>query len=256
VAVLAAVTSGMLAVLLVRSRRLLGAMLLFVVVGIDLAVWWKTNSLTSAASFMAAAAIVAVFSLFLPGAGVVGRRRVGMATCVLSVIAIMTALASWTRVTGGLDRTTTLSGRTVIWDVVIDFVGQRPVLGWGFMAIWTEQPILDALTLRGAAVYEAHSGYLEVLLGAGLLGFAALSAAIGVTIWRAARTFFRCPDLLGLYALMLTAFVLIVNLGETYVGANLAPWILLAVLAGQVSTGKSTSMAPQRDRTRTDVSRG
>jgi len=256
VAVLAAATSGMIAGLLVRSRRPLGALLLFIVVGIDLTVWWKTGSLTPAGSVLAAGAVVVVFALFLPGAGAAGRRRIGVAACVVSAIAVTIALASWTRVTGGLGRSTTLSGRTVIWDVVIDFVGQRPVQGWGFMAIWTEQPILEALTIRGGVVYEAHSGYLEVLLGAGLLGLVTLLAAIGTTIWRAARTFLRCPDLLGLYALTLSVFVVIVNLGETYVGANLLPWILLAVVAGQVSTGKSTSTAPQGDRSRTDVSRG
>ena len=255
VAVLAAATSGMIAGLLVRSRHLPGALLLFIVVGVDLAVWWKTGSLTPAGSVLAAGAIVLVFALLLQGAGA-ARRRIGIAACVVGTIAVLAALASWTRIARGLGRSTTLSGRTVIWDVVIDFVGQRPVQGWGFMAIWTEQPILEALALRGGAVYEAHSGYLEVLLGAGLLGIVALLAAIGVTIWRAACSFWRCPDLLGLYALVLSAFVLIVNLGETYVGANLLPWILLAVVAGQVSTGKSTSTAPRRDRTRTDVSRG
>ena len=237
VAVLAAVTSGMLAVLLLRSRQLLGAMFLFTVAGVDLAVWWKTDSLTPAGSFIAAALMVGVFALFLPGAGAARRRRIGRATAVVSALTFTTLVVAWTRIAGELNRSTNLSGRTVIWDVVTDFVNQRPVQGWGFMAIWSQESIFKALWLREHVVFEAHSGYFEVLVGVGIMGLVALLAVIGVTIWRTGRRCFQNPDLLAFYALVLSVFVVIINTGESYVGANLLPWTLFAVVAGQVSVG-------------------
>ena len=207
VAVLAAATSAMLAVNLVRRGRPVGGVLLSAAAIGDLAIWWRTDSLTPAAALLGAAMVVGLFALLVPGRAAAARRLAGGVICVALVVLTVTFVAAWTRVTGELHRTTTLSGRTIIWDVVSDFVGQRPVQGWGFMAVWTQQSMFEALWYRGHVVYEAHSGYLEVLIGAGLLGFVALLGAIGVTLWRAGQRCVQRRDPLALYALTLSVYV-------------------------------------------------
>jgi hypothetical protein len=47
------------------------------------------------------------------------------------------------------------------------------------------------------------------------------------------------------FAVWLVAYVVLVNLGETYVGANLLPWTVMTVVAGQsLRASKGTETKP------------
>jgi exopolysaccharide production protein ExoQ len=80
-------------------------------------------------------------------------------------------------------RDMTLTGRTDIWLIVLDAVGQRPLLGFGYAAATDFiRPIL--LAEIGSAAVDAHSGYLDALLGTGIAGLAALLFGISSVIVR------------------------------------------------------------------------
>lgn len=64
-----------------------------------------------------------------------------------------------------LGRSETLTGRTEIWATLRPFVERRPILGYGFGGFWT-QTTQDVVY----GVNEAHSGYLNVTLGLGVVG--------------------------------------------------------------------------------------
>lgn len=73
----------------------------------------------------------------------------------------------------------TLTGRTELWRVLLQYVAERPLLGYGYGGFWTP-PRLVALTQHeGWALGSAHSQYIEVLLQVGVFGLAAF-CAIGV----------------------------------------------------------------------------
>jgi len=71
-----------------------------------------------------------------------------------------------------IGKDSTLSGRTGIWDYVIPFIYQRPVLGYGYSAFFSPQnPAALAIANKMYwYVPEAHNGILEILLGVGLVG--------------------------------------------------------------------------------------
>ncbi len=80
---------------------------------------------------------------------------------------------------------------------------------------------------------ESHSGFLEVLLGAGIVGLLLLLAIMGLAAWRSGVVAWRRPEPLVVWSFALVVYVIAVNAGETYVGANLLPWILLCIVLGQ-----------------------
>lgn len=63
-----------------------------------------------------------------------------------------------------LGRDATLTGRTGIWAGLLPSVEGQPILGCGFGGFWTP------LTLEIHEEKEAHNGYLDVLLGLGIVG--------------------------------------------------------------------------------------
>ena len=73
-----------------------------------------------------------------------------------------------------LDKDPTLTGRTDLWPYVIDYIYQRPVLGWGFAAFWMpSNPFFaETCSIVGFCVNEAHNGVLHLLLDVGVVGTA------------------------------------------------------------------------------------
>lgn len=96
----------------------------------------------------------------------------------LLVILGVSALASTAFMVFGADlvavvgRDATLTGRTEIWPIVLDAVWQKPLLGFGYYAATIDfmGPILDA----SLGIRYSHNGYLDVLLGTGIVGFVSL----------------------------------------------------------------------------------
>ena len=78
-------------------------------------------------------------------------------------------------IAGSLGRDITLTGRTEIWNSVLD-LKTNPLIGTGFASVW--------LTPGGAQLAEelkiphAHNGYLETYLNSGLIGISLLLAII------------------------------------------------------------------------------
>lgn len=91
-----------------------------------------------------------------------------------------------------LGKEETLTGRTEIWASVDRAIAQRPWLGHGFAAFWLQgltPAELIWLDLQWPAP-DSHSGWREVVLQLGWVGFAALATTAALTmavaLWRLA----------------------------------------------------------------------
>jgi O-antigen ligase len=92
----------------------------------------------------------------------------------------------------GKDRT--LTGRTIIWEIAAEQIGQAPFLGVGFDAFW-QAPLYESERFRilnaGATSPSLHNFLLEILVGTGALGLCAALVHIGysarrnIRLWRA-----------------------------------------------------------------------
>src|SRR5690606_5697855 len=70
-------------------------------------------------------------------------------------------------------RTETLSGRTVIWAEVWPFILQRPWLGWGQNAFWSDATRFFGNSFWVGSRNHSHNAYIEVLIDLGVTGLAA-----------------------------------------------------------------------------------
>ena len=79
-------------------------------------------------------------------------------------------------------RDATFSGRTDIWRIVLEAIGQKPLFGYGYYAATVDfiRPLLVGAI--GQAAVDAHNGYLDVMLGTGIVGLALLLFCISLVI--------------------------------------------------------------------------
>ncbi len=73
---------------------------------------------------------------------------------------------------GLLQKDTTLTGRTELWDLLITAIKNRPLLGYGFDTFWQGLHGDSLSIIRGVGwlVPTAHNGYLELLISLGIVG--------------------------------------------------------------------------------------
>jgi O-antigen ligase len=86
-----------------------------------------------------------------------------------------TLLSPITSLTG---KDTTLSGRTIIWDIIKQHIAYAPYLGTGYGAYWTgpfpSSPSYVFVPVMYFYPTEAHNGYLDIVNDLGMVGLACL----------------------------------------------------------------------------------
>jgi exopolysaccharide production protein ExoQ len=116
-----------------------------------------------------------------------------------------------------LGRTSSLTGRIPLWQMVMREIAGRPFLGYGFTAFWHSwegERVSDAVAWE-AAVPNAHNGFLELWLGLGIIGL----AIVVIGLWRNFRFAVRAArnhrEIDQAWPLLLIAFTVCYNLTET-----------------------------------------
>jgi exopolysaccharide production protein ExoQ len=131
---------------------------------------------------------------------------------------------------------TTFTGRTLIWDFLLQEIESRPLLGWGYQSFWLV-PNSPAFQAPGwvSLMPEGHNGYMDVTVELGYVGLACLIMFIMTALHAAGRLANRDPARAWLM-LSLIIFVIAHNLLETswMRGYNLV-WMVFLVTVGQVA---------------------
>lgn len=162
----------------------------------------------------------------------VGAFAVGLVTGYLALIAQW----NWNVILQWLDRSSRLSGRTLMWLVVGYYVRIKPWIGWGFEAIWAHPPtIAVAQTAYGKFPYSSHSGYLEVLISTGWIGFGLFMAFVAMALWRAFRFAWEGRTGAVLWPLVFIVFALVSNVSESLFVSGEASWALTVAAAVAVA---------------------
>jgi len=124
-----------------------------------------------------------------------------------------------------------ISGRSQLWEDLMPFIADRPLIGYGYDSFWTPDHLVQIGEDNWGAP-DAHNGYINLTLGVGLIGAAAyvlvLFSGFGRAWARSLKT--RSVE----YAFACGAIVVsAINTG--FVSTQLAPalyaFITLAVLA-------------------------
>lgn len=231
-----------------RSRgRWPMVVVLAVAVAADLWLISGTESLTPLAALLfalVAAAAASVGRRFV-GPGRRGERSattvaalVGVGVVVVAVVAFLTR-NSWLDSFG---RSSTLTGRTEIWEVAFDWWGDQPLRGHGYLGAWADpQFALDQLEARGEVLGSTHNSFIELVLGTGVVGFV-LAVVLVASLWTfAGRRALTGRKAAASWPLAVLVFVIVENLAETlWVGGQLA-----VVLVGVLIVTSTATDAPK-----------
>lgn len=125
-------------------------------------------------------------------------------------------------------RSSSLSGRIPLWQHVLQQIGERPILGYGFSAFWNTwqgERVSDAVNWENA-VPHAHNGFLEVWLGLGIVGLGLLLLNLSRNSFLAIRIARRHREIEYSWPLFLIIFTVLYNLTEnSFLVVNTTTWI-------------------------------
>ena len=198
--------------------------------GLAIAIGYRTDSITPLIA-VGLSVLTGTFAVLWIRASAERQRQLRYLPA-LAAVAALTAFLFRDTVTSWFGRSPSMTGRTGVWYDIVDAWSRRPVQGFGFMAAWFDEGLRAALRTRGRNLWEAHNGYLEVLVGGGLVAVVALIAVI----WFVIRALRRSVAARSPYAPWFAAavmYVAVVNLGETNIGANRVPWMILVAVSIQ-----------------------
>lgn len=180
--------------------------------------------------------------LYGSGAGVyVLWRRHRLAAMVLltngSLVLLGGVLFLWTEPSlalSAIGKDATLTGRTTLWDVVFTLIKEKPLLGWGYHAMWVlnDPTTLYADKLTGNwGVTSSHNAFLEITLQLGLAGMSVMALILGVGLWRGIRCCREGIVPLGWFSLIFIAGALLAAGTVETLGQNqVIEWVVFNVL--------------------------
>jgi exopolysaccharide production protein ExoQ len=95
----------------------------------------------------------------------------------------------------------TFTGRTQIWAFVLDYIKQRPILGYGYQGFWgiPDSPKFRAELPFIASMAHGHNGFLDTILTEGVVGFALYLIIVGKVIRRCGMIAGRSASLAWFY---------------------------------------------------------
>jgi O-antigen ligase len=148
-------------------------------------------------------------------------QYLGIAVAIVVVIVATIAVIYWAYPRLVLPDPT-LTGRTQLWTIILGLIWDRPLLGWGYSAMWLPN---DDLTLAisdaiGWTPPQAHNAFLEVTLGLGIVGLAIVILFVAVSVWRAVRCLLAGRYKLGIYSLVYFLAINISGITESTLAQN------------------------------------
>jgi len=79
----------------------------------------------------------------------------------------------------------TLTGRIPLWENLLHFVAERPILGYGYNSFWITDRVLLVLRKTGFLLANSHNSYIEIMLSVGIPGLALFIISQVVAVKRA-----------------------------------------------------------------------
>ena len=154
-----------------------------------------------------------------------------------------------------IGRDLSLTGRTDIWEVLLQLISERPLLGYGYGAFWGEQngPAYQVWLATEWLVPTAHNGILEVVLALGWIGGGLMIIDFLMNLYRSASTVSSRPT--SLFAFGTMALFALFSVSESvFLLQNNLTWVTYVAVAAKLSLdarNRVRARAEQKERTRT-----
>ena len=173
------------------------------------------------------------------------RRSFGHAAFALTGGGVAVALAALVLIVGpgvfleALGRDATLTGRTDIWEALLVQIGERPWLGYGYGAYWSDErgPVFWLRQATNWPVPTAHNAWLETAAAIGIPGAIVALIVLMQATGRAAMRLFHGRE--TYWALTYFAIFTIISVSESnLLGQNSLGWVLFCATAAKLAGGE------------------
>ncbi|MBY6004236.1 O-antigen ligase family protein [Salipiger bermudensis] len=181
-------------------------------------------------------------------------RKRGAARLFAKMVILLASIAALSALIIGLiplleflGKDATLTGRVPLWELVVPEIERRPVLGHGYGAFWSEASpaawrIWEA---EGWQAPHAHEGYLDLLLGIGVVGLALFAVVAWLAIARGVHLCSVAPDEGWAWCVAAVVGALVMNLSEsTILMQNDILWVLFSTAALTISMRHAELVQP------------
>jgi O-antigen ligase len=145
---------------------------------------------------------------------------------------IVTALVSNAEtIFNSLGKEVTISGRTLVWPLVLEKIWKRPWLGYGYETFWEDgwegnpADIWENL-IAGFEPPHAHNGFLEIWLEIGLLGLTVFVICYLITCLRSFIWLHKNRTIEGIAPTILLIYILLLNLTESSLMRSDIIWLI------------------------------
>ncbi len=157
--------AGLATLFLTRSRTSFAAVLAAMLALSALRGSWRTRAIIGVALPWVLCACVLVILLFsIP----VGEKLTGAVLM------------------GRQDEAFSLSGRMPLWAELMPYVRDSLMLGHGYDSFWTSKNVQDISSIFDWTIPDAHSAYLDMVLGVGLIGVVLGLLVLAGGVWMSA----------------------------------------------------------------------
>ncbi|MEM7713901.1 MAG: O-antigen ligase [Cyanobacteria bacterium P01_A01_bin.68] len=129
----------------------------------------------------------------------------------------------------------TISGRTLIWPLLINKIQERPWLGYGYDTFWKggwEGEVADIwrALIAGFEPPHAHNGFLEICLDIGFLGLAIFVIWFVFSCLRSLAWLHKNQTIEGIAPIVLLIHILLLSLTESYFIRGNIYWLIYVTM--------------------------
>ncbi|MEL7241491.1 MAG: O-antigen ligase family protein [Cyanobacteria bacterium J06573_2] len=132
-------------------------------------------------------------------------------------------------------RDATISGRTLIWPLLINKIQERPWLGYGYDTFWKggwEGEVADIwrALIAGFEPPHAHNGFLEICLDIGFVGLAIFVIWFVFSCLRSLVWLHQNQTIEGIAPIILLIHILLLSLTESYFMRGNIYWLIYVTM--------------------------
>jgi exopolysaccharide production protein ExoQ len=151
---------------------------------------------------------------------------------------IAASLASEAFLLGLVGADASFTGRTGIWNSVLDHIAMHPWLGWGMDGFWgnLSSPAVDVWRSVGFLPPHSHDGFLDLLLNLGIVGMGLFLWSVALVFRGGLRHLRELEGSARFFPLVYLSLFLLYNISESSLLAKQSlPWLLYVAMAAAVS---------------------
>lgn len=192
------------------------------------------------------------------------RQRLAASVAVLScsLVVLAAVIALWSdpgMALNAVGKDASITGRTTLWEVVLAFIREKPLLGWGYHAMWVlgDPNTIYADKITGNwGITSAHNAFLEITVQLGLVGFAVILMILVSALASGVRCCRAGIAPLGWFSVVFfVGAILAAQTVETLGRSQSIEWIVFNVLLFGCSMELAASTHPGRFAATKDVFR-